>query len=292
MPDPVVTASAISAGASILSGAFGGGGYSRSDESRTFRRQRSHESWQQNQRSLERAHINANDYKQKVAGAKAAGLHPLFAMGAQTSGMGSSPSFNIQGQSPKGNFAKDGLQAVASHYGRMADFEAQKSLIDAQNTAAALNLLGNNLGNDRFSGSPHDNSEEINRNPIVTAPQAKRLQKDNLVEYKPSVQQSHDPHDKSRSNTYFSAKKKMFISNDHWLYVPNVEDMGDLMDGGAIMLASIVAMNTPRAIDQLLETNSALSKKMAAYLKTLNTKKPRSRYAGGQFYPYSRGPHR
>lgn len=75
-----------------------------------------------------------------VKGAKEAGLHPLFALGASG---GSSPSFQIPGQSPKGDFKADGLIAAL---GGMAD--RRNDLVMAQLTASALEVAKNATSND------------------------------------------------------------------------------------------------------------------------------------------------
>lgn len=146
-------AAAIGAGASILGGAFGGGGMSRADTSRAYRRQRSHEEFQLDLRNRERTSINKYDLQQKVDAAKAAGLHPLFAMGGQTSGgvgAGSAPA--IQGQSDRGDFAKDGLASIAKLFMGQSARQHDLDMIEAENQRSALALARENSGNDEVSG--------------------------------------------------------------------------------------------------------------------------------------------
>lgn len=244
MWDPASIASVAASGASVLSGAFGGGGPSIAKQSRDQRKalqtqqkygemhRRQNEVWQSDhdyseyqryrqplsddyQKQLDqqsaaqdalgvKAHdratawgreqhgLNVEEAKrasleawerqgrtiqQKVDDAKAAGLHPLFAMGhqgftpaaqgapAQASSSGGSslsgpPSrppggarvaqqgFSIPGQSGSGSFATEALAGLAGTFLRISEINAQKDLINAQKTSSAVKVAEAGLSND------------------------------------------------------------------------------------------------------------------------------------------------
>lgn len=82
-------------------------------------------------------------FQARVNQAKAAGLHPLFAMGSSG---GSSPGFAIPGQSRQGSFAK---KAIAEAGTRMGSALADKTqLVNAQAALSAVELARHSLSND------------------------------------------------------------------------------------------------------------------------------------------------
>lgn len=172
---PFVASSAIAAGADIIGSAFGKSGNSigrRAKDQERLQNVRSKYDKRVNKQTLKLdRHLryrdkkttayNYENYQSKVAqvrDAKAAGLHPLFAMGAtgnqaisagaprQSSSSGSpAPT----GQSPTGSFAGDGLRAVSGHFNRIAEVEASKELVMAQAQASAMRIAENNTSNDQ-----------------------------------------------------------------------------------------------------------------------------------------------
>lgn len=139
--DPIVTGSLISAGASILGGAFGGGG-----SGTTAGRYRDARFSAHQQRAYDQYNYqHYNSIRARAQDARLAGLHPLFALGAGGSGGGGSPSFQMAGQQPKGSSGMEGVATAARQYGRL---QAEKDLIDAQNTASALRLAEHKMSND------------------------------------------------------------------------------------------------------------------------------------------------
>lgn len=124
--------SLISAGASILGGAFGGKGQSIAKMKRDYRIGRQQED-------------KYGGIGQRVRQAKEAGLHPLFALGAN---LGSSPSFSTAGQSARGSAAQQGLEGVARAAGSYGRNQTQLDLVHAQNQSSALRLAEHALSND------------------------------------------------------------------------------------------------------------------------------------------------
>lgn len=126
MVAPVVAAAAISAGASILGGAMGGG----DSTAKTKRNLR-----QQYQSQLKYGtKFQGAQLERTVESAKRAGLHPLFALGGASSG---GPSFSIPGQSSRGSAKQTALEGVARAARTWGD---QTRLIDQANLASALRI--------------------------------------------------------------------------------------------------------------------------------------------------------
>jgi hypothetical protein len=132
-------AATISAGASILSNAFGSGSSGMSTQRSQARKLRM-QAYKQDRRHYEKMYLS------HVKGAKAAGLHPLFALGS--GGGGSSPGIAIPGQSERGSFASDAVQAAQSAYQQHSLYERQKDLIDAQAELARARTLEQVTSND------------------------------------------------------------------------------------------------------------------------------------------------
>lgn len=132
--DPVVTSSLIGAGADILSGAFGRGGNNINYPHHNY--------WMGQQQ----AQLNKQGLLGTVEGAREAGLHPLFALGGGKHG--GSAGQVIPGQSSKGSFARDGLSAIASHFYRLAEYQARTNLVQAQREGSAEATSSNQISND------------------------------------------------------------------------------------------------------------------------------------------------
>lgn len=150
-------AATISAGASILDGAFG---RSKGNPAK--------KSWQYQfkyglpyaNRQAEQDEFWRNRVIQgRVKDAKAAGLHPLFAMGAPSIGGGGSPSFSIPGQSERGSGISNAVTAAQKAYQGQALYTAQKDLVEAQAELSRARALEQVTSNDNaeeiMSRAPH-----------------------------------------------------------------------------------------------------------------------------------------
>lgn len=83
----------------------------------------------------------------QVRDAKAAGLHPLFAMGASG---GAGPGFSIPGQSSSGSLAGQAIQRAGRDLG--AHFDSKANLVNAQAALSAVELARHSLSNDTAQG--------------------------------------------------------------------------------------------------------------------------------------------
>lgn len=135
-------AAAISAGASVLGGAFGGG----SDGYNTYR---SH------YRKMRHNQLNWDILQAKMMpaamaeGARNAGLHPLFALGGGMSSGGSGGvSPPMAGQSNRGNRLSDAVESAQRAYQQQALYQAEKDLIDSQAELARSRALEQVTSND------------------------------------------------------------------------------------------------------------------------------------------------
>lgn len=132
-------AATITAGANILDGAFGGGSRGMSTQRSQARKMR------KQGYKIDRSHYEKM-YASHVKGAKAAGLHPLFAMGAGLSG--SSPSFSMSGQSERGSGVADAVSATLSAAQQQALYNKQGDLVDKQIQLAQARALEQVMSND------------------------------------------------------------------------------------------------------------------------------------------------
>lgn len=107
-----------------------------------------------------------------VKNAKAAGLHPLFALGASGA---QGPSFQMQGQSETGSFASKGLRSAAqglNQYARYKELiEAQADLSKARTTEALVS---------------NDQTQQLSETPRTQAAASA-----GLAEYKPAEIGAH-----------------------------------------------------------------------------------------------------
>lgn len=97
----------------------------------------------------------------QVESAKAAGLHPLFALGG---GAGSSPGFSIPGQSSTGSLTKQALVNIGSQIGTM--FDKKRDLINAQATLSAVELARHSMSNDTAQNIPPNMTIPAHRKPF------------------------------------------------------------------------------------------------------------------------------
>ncbi len=93
------------------------------------------------------------DMRERVRAAREAGLHPLFAMGANT-GLANSPNFNMPGQSATGSFKDIGMKW---------ETEAQKKRASAitRNSELRNQILEIEIANMKSSGGNNVNTDEL-----------------------------------------------------------------------------------------------------------------------------------
>lgn len=182
----------------------------------------------------EQAHQDEREdsvYQRKVIDAKAAGLHPLFAMGA--SGV-AGPS-TITGQSVSGSHAKDavarsGNKALTELQIKNAEVDLRRNIIDEQLMQARLDAVTNQVMTrpgivDLRRTNP---GKKFIPPPAQMPPatiQAKDKSKyDGLVEVMPQPQFASDPADASRTPGYKPGWEKTKMFGDQILYMPASEE--------------------------------------------------------------------
>lgn len=128
-------ASAISAGASILSSAFGGDGA----EKRAARR-----GWQNAIKY--QPELLASNIQGIVGGARRAGIHPLLALGASPGGGGMPGPVGMAGQSDSKE--SRAASAISEHFERVASMRAQTELTEAQAELSRARTMEHQFSND------------------------------------------------------------------------------------------------------------------------------------------------
>ncbi len=112
MVDPVITGAAITAGGALLGGMMGGRGPSLGSQLNQFSLNRAAQ-----KKTFAFIREREDSYVQRrVADAKAAGIHPLFALGP--GGSTHAPSFTVGGQSPSGSQMGPAIARAAGAVGR------------------------------------------------------------------------------------------------------------------------------------------------------------------------------
>lgn len=123
--DPIVTGSLISAGASILGGAFGGSKSRRNRDMVAAERK-----WQQDMRYEDWERQN-NYLQRRVIDARKAGLHPLYALGAQPTTSGAMPStpnmMSTESDAALGQGLANAGQALGQGLSQYAQAKQQKT---------------------------------------------------------------------------------------------------------------------------------------------------------------------
>jgi len=191
------TATLVSTGANILAGAFGGNGSGTANLN--MRRERSQ---RRGLYALENENIG-NRLKATVSGAKAAGLHPLFAMGA--GGGDSTQQFSMPGQSPQGNFAKDGLISLAAGFRDIAQMQAKSDLIDKMNEQQKYETTMQQFSNDTAGAA---------RDVVLSKVPYEKAQKSSpLAEYKPAEIGSHEEGNRTATGSEWSPTSRMRIGD-------------------------------------------------------------------------------
>ena len=119
--DPLVQASLVSAGGSILGGMLGGGdtGPGKTAQLRSYKLAKDQFEYQKT--------LNKNQIQYKVADAKAAGLHPLYALGSSANF--SPTSYTPTGQNETGSALGRGIAEAGKNVGNLI---AQNALIESQ----------------------------------------------------------------------------------------------------------------------------------------------------------------
>ncbi len=110
MVEPVVTAAAITAGAQLAGGLLSGRG-GGSKQNRQFTADFA--KWELSERRKD----EADRYSRIVRGARKAGLHPLFALGAGGGSSGGT-SVSVGGSSPSGSYLGEGIARAGATIGR------------------------------------------------------------------------------------------------------------------------------------------------------------------------------
>lgn len=143
--------SAATAGAGLLQSAFGGSSY-RSDNRASRKAYKYALRYQPGisdaMQAVDEKYRNRS-IQGRVQDAKAAGLHPLFALGAAAPGGGSSPAFNMAGQTEKGDFKTEGLSKALGNIGAQ---QTQRDLVAMQIAASALEVA-KQQGNDKAAAT-------------------------------------------------------------------------------------------------------------------------------------------
>ncbi|AXL14886.1 hypothetical protein [Microviridae sp.] len=221
-----------STGANILAGAFGGssndsGGVNYNmnrelNQRRDFREQQ--RPWERDDANWGLQNIYGKQIQTKVADAKAAGLHPLFAMGASgySPAATNQPSPSPPGQSQTGSFAKDALLAAGQGFQTYALLNAQKDLTEAQTEASKVATVDNQISNDTAPGVV-----------LSKVPYEQALKSKKLAEYKPAEIGSHEANNPTASGNVKSLTTGIRVGNQV-IQVP-VEDAADLADNPSML---------------------------------------------------------
>ncbi|AXL15340.1 DNA pilot protein [Microviridae sp.] len=156
----------------------------------------------------------------QVEAAKAAGLHPLFALGKA----GQSAGFSMPGQAPSGSHKTEALKHVGQGFQNYAAMEHQKDLVQMQGMLSALRIAENTTQNDKPSiVRPEDLYPEL-------APDQ---------ELELGKVQAHYPGYREQNKKEISPMTKMRIgSQDVWLPVEEADTI--MEDPAAVALATFM----------------------------------------------------
>ena len=141
--------------------------------------------------------IYGRRFKSIVAGAKAAGIHPLAALGS-SAGQGG-PGVMV-GQSDSGGWKSEAMQGVSKFFGRMQAINAKTELTEAQAELSRARALENSAaGQSVTEAHPLEKSADgIPQRPTVV-PEAEAHKGEGLVSAEASIQRSRSTSDSSRS---------------------------------------------------------------------------------------------
>lgn len=181
-----------------------------------------------------------------VDGAKKAGLHPLFALGGSTPSAGG--GFSIPGQSESGSHSTQAVMQLANTLMDMQIRRDNADLATAQAELAKMRALEKNLGADNTTSNAAVQSiadEAKNKGSAIVhkVDMKKDTSHQGLVEVKPAEQISHAVGDKSTNPADVSLKRKLWTSNNEFLYIPNVQELDSLMEEPLVALGAIAALN-------------------------------------------------
>lgn len=182
--DPVLGSALISGGASIVGGLLGRKKSSSKDLRKSYQ--------------LQTQYI-PQQIKAKVAGARAAGLHPLAAIGMSPSGQ---PAPIIPGQNETGSIIGQGIETAANVYNQGKQGEAMKQL-------GALKLEEQKLRNEYLAQQiRHNEVKKISQEAIPYPEQYRRLRltRDPKLMATPSkMQEALDPNRHIEGKTFISS---------------------------------------------------------------------------------------
>jgi hypothetical protein len=164
----------------------------------------------------------------QVEGAKAAGLHPLFAMGGAMPGSGTPGGAQIAGQSDTGSNRTDALLGFAEVLLNINSKNAQKDIAQSQALRSAMRVIDNKMNNDNLA-SQRLQEAEAQRSQIHP----------HLQEFKPGEVDAHRPGDRSQNMNEKSLWTKAFANwlepGEHIMMLG--EDIGEAADSLAIATA-------------------------------------------------------
>ena len=185
MTDPATGMAYAQLGSSILGSAFG--------------RKRNRHSVGELARRAARTEsiIYGRRFKSIVAGAKAAGIHPLAALGSSA---GSGGPGVMVGQNDSGGWKADAMQHVSKFFGRMQEINAQKELTEAQAELSRARAIENSAaGQSATESHPLEIAATgIPQQPVVTRAEDAHNSA-GLVTNEASIQRSRSTRDSSRS---------------------------------------------------------------------------------------------
>lgn len=312
-------ASAISAGAQLLGGAFGSGdGYNTyRSHARKLTQALNHLNWRQQVRAYKwlSPREDARSLRMlrkstlaQVQGAREAGLHPLFALGGGSASV--SPTVTAgapqggslpPGQPRTGSFAQDALAAVSAHYARVAGYRAQADLLEQQNKASQLKLAAHQVSNDVATGI----DAEVNRALAMSA--GAPAKRGVIPQHHPATQEVKkgevDTHRSGSPEQSMREKSPMTLvkvgSQEVW--VP-VEDLESFFEDPTIITLGTVYYHGNKNVDWAQLINEWMGRKPTPSQVTKGTRqmfkrnkiktKSRRDFRDDQFYSHSRGPHR
>ncbi len=245
-------------GASMLNSAFGGG--VSSAKASKLRREALQTQWKYGEPMRQKA--NAYDWKKygsmkaKVRDARKAGLHPLFALG--NSGYNppgtmasAQPGANfIPGQSTKGSFASDGLDSMASIVLDIGRMNAMRDLVDSQAKLAAEAKAAQSVQPDTLQGVT-DQMVSTGRPVVLTPVKEFSPGKSSAIALTPAEQFTTKKDNRSVHAADMAMKRKLWVTDDRFIWIPNVQELDSLMEEPLTAATIIAAMNPELTLNQV-----------------------------------------
>lgn len=203
--------------------------------------------------------------KAKVNAAKAAGLHPLFALGASGA---QSPGFSIQGQSGEGSFASKGLHQAAQGLMRQSRITEAKELVEAQAQASAMRVAEAALSNDTNQGVV---DLVKTQRPVITRPyDSARPGGEGVIELTPAPQMTSKPGDPSTLAGTLQSRRTLQLPDGSSIFIPNVSELDSLMEEPLVAAGVVLAMNPDRSLAEITRAISGLEVKNKTSTKSLS----------------------